>query len=126
MGKAAILAMTTLALGLAGCQTTRQANPVAMSQPGDASLDCAAIQAAQARNRAEAARLAKLDEGVALGNALAVTVSRAWFWPAVMGVDLSDAEEIEARALYDRNRRLAEIGGRKGCQTTAAAGRERG
>jgi len=104
-------------LALAACQT-RQANPVSLSQSGDERLDCASIQVMQQKNREEAARLAKLDEGVAMGNAFAVAMSQAWiFWPAVLGVDLSDAEEIEMRALRDRNRRLAEIGRGKGCRS---------
>ncbi len=104
---------------LAACQTTRQARPVAIAQPGDDALACSEIATIQASNRLEAARLAKLDEGVAIGNAFAVTLSRAWFWPAVFGVDLSDAEEIEVRALHDRNRRLEEIARAKGCVVSA-------
>ena len=103
------------AIAVAGCKETRQANPVQISQPGDAALECQAIAGLQHENRVQAARLAKLDEGVAMGNALAVTISKALFWPAVLGVDMSDVEEIEARALQDRNRRLQEIADAKGC-----------
>lgn len=108
------------ALVLAACQT-RAANPVRLSQPHDRNLDCRSIATIQTANRREAARLAKLDEGVAIGNAIAVTISKTalFFWPAVMGVDLSDAEEIEVRALRDRNIRLAEIGRNNGCAETA-------
>lgn len=113
----AILVLPAILAG-AGCQT-RHAQPVQVSQAGDAALDCEMIRELQIRNRAEAARLAKLDEGVALGNAIAMTISQAWFWPAVLGVDLSDAEQIEARALKDRNRRLEEIAQREGCPEAA-------
>ncbi len=112
-----ILAILATTLALAACQS-RQASPAQMSQAGDARLECAQIRSMQAANRREAARLAKLDEGVAIGNAVAVGLSKVWFWPAVMGVDMSDVEEIEARALLDRNRRLAEIGRAKGCAQT--------
>ncbi len=92
-----------------------------LSQPGDPNLDCRSIAAYQIDNLREAARLAKLDEGVAISNAVAVTISKTAFifWPAVLGVDLSDAEEIEVRALRDRNMRLAEIGRNKGCAEPA-------
>lgn len=100
---------------LAGCQTTRQANPTPIAHPGDDQLSCSQIAAFQTENRRTAARLAKLDEGVAAGNAIAVAASRTWLWPAVFGVDLSDVEEIEARALRDRNRRLDEIARAKNC-----------
>lgn len=103
---------------VAGCQS-RQAKPVHVSQAGDQQLECAQLAEMQLQNRLEAARLAKLDEGVALGNAIAMTLSRAWFWPAIFGVDMSDAEQIEARALQDRNRRLQEIAARKGCAPEA-------
>lgn len=117
----AILAV--LALGgpaLVGCKETRQAHPVQLSQSGDAGLECRAIADMQMRNRLDAVRLAKLDEGVAAGNAIAVTISKAWFWPAVFGVDMSDVEQIEARALQDRNRRLDEIAASKGCRPPSA------
>ena len=112
------LALVLALLAIAGCQP-RQAKPVHMSQVGDKALECRQLAAMQLSNRLEAARLAKLDEGVALGNVIAMTLSQAWFWPAVFGVDMSDAEQIEARALQDRNRRLAEIAAAKGCAPAA-------
>jgi hypothetical protein len=105
-------------LAIAACQS-RQADPVQLSQPEDKKLACQEIAQLQTANRLQAAKLANLDEGVAIGNAIALTLSKVWFWPAIMGVDLSDAEEIEARALRDRNRRLTEIARSKHCVETA-------
>ena len=68
-----------------------------------------------ADNRVKAAKLAKIDEGVATTNTIAVAVSRTLFWPAVLAVDLSDVEQIEMRSLVDRNQRLGEIAEKKGC-----------
>ena len=108
-------------LAILGCQQhIRQARPIALAQPGDLDLSCDDLAAMQTANAARAAELRKLDEGVAMGNGLAVVISKAMFFPAALGVDLSDAEEIEARAFEDRNGRLAEIAGRKRCVEKAA------
>jgi len=54
-----------------------------------------------------------------------MTLSQVWFWPAIMGVDMSDVEEIEARAIEQRNVRLAGLAKTNGCpepaETTFAA-----
>ena len=109
-----IITILVLTATLVACQT-RQAQLVPLSQPGDASLKCAEIIGLMADNRAKAAKLAKIDEGIAAGNTIAVAVSRTLFWPAVLAVDLSDVEQIEMRSLVDRNQRLGEIAKKKGC-----------
>ena len=114
MRRTAALAVVLTALLAAGCQT-RNANPVRISQAGDGALDCEMIREIQLENRQVAAKLVKLNEGVAIGNAIAVAINKVWFWPGIFGVDLSDAEEIEARALFDRNRRLEELASAKNC-----------
>lgn len=101
-------------LAIAACQT-RTATPVHLAQPGDEILSCDAIADERNANRASALKLAKLDEGVAVSNAFAMTLSQVWFWPAIFGVDMSDVEEIEARALMQRNDRLSGLAQRKGC-----------
>lgn len=105
-------------LAIGACQT-RTATPVHLAQPGDDSLSCVQIADERIANRQKAAKLAKLDEGVALSNAVAVTLSQVWFWPAIMGVDMSDVEEIEARALKQRNTRLAALAKSNGCPDVA-------
>lgn len=101
-------------LAIAACQN-RVAEPVHLAQPTDDRLTCTEIAEKRVENRKQAARLVKLDEGVALSNAFAITLSQVWFWPAIMGVDMSDVEEIEARALQDRNQRLIAIAKEKSC-----------
>jgi hypothetical protein len=99
--------------------------PVHLAQPGDDALSCVEIADERLANRKKAAKLAKLDEGVAISNAFAMTLSQVWFWPAIMGVDMSDVEEIEARAIEQRNVRLAGLAKTNGCpepaETTFAA-----
>lgn len=102
------------ALAIAACQT-RTAAPVHLAQPGDDVLSCEAIAEERTVNRKAALKLAKLDEGVAMSNAFAMTLSQVWFWPAIFGVDMSDVEEIEAKALMQRNDRLTNLAERKGC-----------
>ena len=105
-------------LAISACQT-RTATPVHLAQPGDDAMSCAQIADERLSNRKQAAKLAKLDEGVALSNAVAVTLSQVWFWPAIMGVDMSDVEQIEARALMQRNDRLAALSKANGCPQAA-------
>ncbi len=105
-------------LAISACQT-RTAMPVHLAQPGDDALSCAEIADERLANRKKAAKLAKLDEGVAISNAFAMTLSQVWFWPAIMGVDMSDVEEIEARAIEQRNVRLAELAKTNGCPEPA-------
>lgn len=120
MRRAVAFSVLLAAVAVQGCQT-RNAAPVRVSQAGDQALDCEQLRLMQVQNGKDAIRLAKLDEGVAIGNAIAVAINQLWFWPGIFGVDMSDAEEIEARALYDRNRRLDEIAKAKACPEPAAA-----
>jgi hypothetical protein len=105
-------------LAIGACQT-RTATPVHLAQPGDGAMSCSEIAGEMVSNRKQAAKLAKLDEGIALSNAVAMTLSQVWFWPAIMGVDMSDVEEIEARALMQRNDRLAALAGQRDCPKPA-------
>ena len=53
---------------LLGACAAQQTTPVALSQPGDATLSCEQIAAEIARNETEAVRLAGADEDVVSGN----------------------------------------------------------
>jgi hypothetical protein len=104
------------ALTLAGC-ATRQVTPVRMSQPGDASLSCAELAGQIAANRASAEKLLKQDKKVAEGNT-AKSVGGALPMVGVFLLasnDFSNAEQIQARALIDRDEQLRFLKKQKGC-----------
>lgn len=91
----------------AGCQG-RQANPVSMVQPGDDELTCAQLTGEIKGNNVQIRHLSGKDEEVEVGNAIAVVV-----FP--FGIDLSSKEQIEMRALLDRNRQLDRIRKTRDC-----------
>jgi hypothetical protein len=94
-------------LMLVSC-AARPANPVATSQPTDTQLSCEGIDRELAANETEARRLVDLDSTVVTGNVLSVM-----FFPYAL--DLSQKEQIEFRALYDRNRNLERLKRQKKC-----------
>jgi len=96
-----------LILLLAAC-AARQTTPVALSQPGDAALSCKQLDDEFAHNEAEAIRLVGADENVVLRN-IAVGVLSVWL------IDLSNVEQIQFRALRDRNDNLVRIREQRGC-----------
>ena len=99
---------------LAFC-AARQTSPVVLSQPGDATLSCEQIAVEMARNETEAARLTGVDEEVVSGNVAAGVVGTVFFPPAFLALDLSNAEQIQFRALRDRNNNLARMHQDRGC-----------
>jgi hypothetical protein len=111
------VAFTGAALALAGC-ATRQVTPVKMSQPGDAGLSCAALAEQISENRTSAERLFKQDKKVADGNT-AKTLGSALPMVGIFLLasnDFSNAEQIEARALMDRDQQLRFLMKQRGCQ----------
>jgi len=95
------------ALLLVSC-AARPANPVATTQPTDTQLSCEGIDQERAANEKEARRLVNLDSNVVTGNVFSVI-----FFPYT--VDLSQKEQIEFRALHDRNRNLERLKRQKEC-----------
>jgi len=112
------LIILVLAAALAGC-AVRKVTPVAMTQPGDAQLGCAEIASQIAANRSHAAELVGTDNEVAQGNVargIAMGVAFGGLGAAA-SLDLSNAEQVQARALLDRNERLTFLAREKGCPT---------
>jgi hypothetical protein len=101
--------MLACALCLAGC-AARQFTPVAMSQPGDEALSCDAIKAQIAANTESEAAWREKDKQVENAN-----VAKAIVAPFAGGPNLSNEEQVEARALADRNEQLNYLAKRKGC-----------
>ena len=78
-------------------------------------LSCEQIEDEIKRNEAEAIRLTDVDEKVVSGNIAAGVVGTVFLLPAILAIDLSNAEQIQFRALRDRNANLARIREQRGC-----------
>jgi hypothetical protein len=115
---AASTAAITLACALTAC-ASRQVTSIAMAQPGDEQLDCSALSTEIKNNDAEEARLQHQDKQVEQQN---VAKNVAGVVPgvgilAVASTDLSNEEQVKARALADRNERLSYLAKQKGCNS---------
>lgn len=102
---------------LCGC-AAKPVTPIAMSQPGDDALDCAAIAQQIATNRTKEEEFVRKDKKVEQQN---VAKGVAGVIPGVgllieSSTDLSNTEQVKARSLADRNERLAYLAKQKGCQ----------
>ncbi len=102
-----------LGISLTAC-TVRESNPVPISQPGDAALRCSEIRDQVTMNNASMEVLAAKDASIKLNNNVALGLSFLAL-PAVFAVDGSKVEQIEVRALNDRNQNLKRIFAKKGC-----------
>jgi hypothetical protein len=85
-----------------------------MTQPGDDQLNCAQIDDEIKRNQAAANDLLQRDKSVETGN-VAKGVLLGGGLLAAMVMDLSNAEQVNARALVDRNERLTLLAKSKAC-----------
>jgi hypothetical protein len=112
--KAALL--TAAVLCLSAC-AARPVSEIAISQPGDDQLSCDAIKQQMADNSAQEATYVRKDKDVENGNtAKAVASATPFVGPLIaLSTDLSNAEQVKARALADRNERLAYLAKQKGC-----------
>lgn len=102
-----------LLLGCAAANVT----PVRMSQPGDEALSCDALHKEIADNRAAAEIFVKHDRRVQDGN-IAKNVGGAIPYIGILLVastDLSNKEQIQGRALIDRDERLTYLSNQKHC-----------
>lgn len=104
------------AVCLCGC-AAKDVTPVRMAQPGDENLSCPALKQQIAANRAAAAELLKKDKQVEEEN---VAKNVGGVIPGlglllIASTDLSNEEQVKARALIDRDERLAYLVRQKGC-----------
>ena len=109
MTTAAIVA----ALMLGGC-AGRDPNPVAVVQPGDAQLDCAAIQAEVLANNKTVQQLAS-DEGGKVAQNVTAGVVGLFIWPVWFAMDFKGAASKEEAALQSRQQYLAVLAAQKHC-----------
>jgi len=101
---------------LSGC-AARTVIPVAMTQPGDEALDCTALTRELAANEAAAARFLHQDRKVEQANTArnVGSVIPGVGLLLVLSTDLSNEEQIKARALVDRDEQLRFLAKRKQC-----------
>ena len=123
----ALTSMVVIAGILAGC-AGRDPIPVSATQVYDKDLDCEDIAfEIDNNNKKIRATVGELEDAKGSNVALAVT-GVLLFWPVLFAMDLSDAEEVEIRALQARNGNLTRIGQKRDCQdlpegiTSAEAG----
>ena len=104
------------ALCVSGC-AAREVTPTAMSQPGDDALSCDALQQQIAANEKAEAQYRREDKQVENGNvAKGVGSAIPFAGPLIAGsTDLSNEEQVKARALADRNQQLTYLSKQKGC-----------
>ena len=111
-----VLFVVACVVGLCGC-AAKPVTPVQMSQPGDEQLSCTELDQQIQVNEAAAKDFIKKDKQVANGNAAKTVMSATPFIGilSAMTVDLSNVEQIKARAILDRNERLTYLKKQRGC-----------
>ena len=114
----AALVLTT-AIILAGC-AGRDPVPVAVQQSYDKDMDCDDISFEIENNNKRIRATVKELEDTKGDNVAWGVVGVVLFWPALFAMDLSDAEEVEIRALQDRSHNLTRIGHKRDCDEMPA------
>jgi hypothetical protein len=117
--KRSILALTSLSFLVTAC-AGREAAPVASYNAFDSELSCPQIDAEIAANTAKVSHLQKEKENAQAANIAIGAVGMLLFWPALFALDIGDAEDIETRALSDRNNSLAYLKSKCNQPQTAA------
>src|SRR5437763_16521508 len=100
-------------LALAGC-AGRPPQPVAVIQPQDRFMDCAAIQAEVLDNNAKVQELASESGGKVAQN-VAAGVAGVFIWPLWVAMDFQGATDKEAAALNSRQQYLAVLAEQRQC-----------
>lgn len=95
----------------------RNANPVARYQIGDENRACEGLKVEIAHNEQEIIRLIPFED--ATGKNVALGVTGAFLIVPLFFMDFKDAEEMEVKALRDRNLWLTELAHRKNCTLPA-------
>ncbi len=109
--------LLVLAAGLAGCGG-RSPNPVASYQPGDEQRSCTGLKTEVASTEQEIIRLLPYED--AAGKNVALGVAGVFLIVPFFFMDFKDAEELEIRALRQRNQHLRAIAYDNGCSLPAS------
>lgn len=115
MHRTVLLPLAALLL-LGGCAAKEFTAP-AMSRPGDENLSCTEIRQQILDNNAAADVFLRKDKNVEAGNT-AKTIASAIPYVGILVAasnDLSNEEQVKARALADRNEQLGYLAKQKGC-----------
>jgi hypothetical protein len=94
--------------------------PVAVVQPADQALDCAAIMAEVQANDAKVTMLGREEGGKVAQNVAAIGVG-LFFWPVLFLADFQGSAGKEVAALQSRQTYLATLASQKGCAGTPGA-----
>jgi hypothetical protein len=109
-----MLSTTAVAFCLASC-AAQEVTPVAISQSTDDQLTCAEIDQQIKSNQLAAVALLQKSKGVQEANAAKVAASVVFSAWIALSIDLSHAEQIQMRALADRNEELQRLKKKKEC-----------
>lgn len=104
--------MGVILIALTACGG-RNANPVARYQIGDEKRGCEGLKVEIAHNEQEIAKLVPYED--ATGKNVALGVTGAFLIVPLFFMDFKDGEQVEVKALRDRNLWLREIASRKDC-----------
>lgn len=105
------------AIFLSACAAAN-VQPVHMVQPGDEALSCSALKQEIDKNSAAAQKFLERDHQVEQANTAKVMGSAIPYLGILVfaSSDLSNKEQVEARALIDRDQHLEFLSKQKNCQ----------
>jgi hypothetical protein len=108
---------TVLAVTVLTSCAGRSPEPVAVVQPQDRYLDCAAIEAEVVANNKTVQQLSS-DEGSKVAQNVAAGVAGIFIWPLWFAMDFQGTAGKEEAALQSRQQYLGTLAIEKGCATT--------
>jgi hypothetical protein len=107
--------LSALALmAMVGACAGRAPAPVAVAQPQDAGMDCAAINAEVGANTQKITALGG-ESGAKVAQNVAAGVAGLFIWPLWFAMDFQDAAGKETAALQSRQSYLATLSVQKNC-----------
>lgn len=111
------LSKKLLAVLLLGGCATHDYTPVAITQAGDSELSCPAIAQQIADNNTAEGAFIRKDKNAEAGNVVKTVGTAIPYVGILVGatMDLSNEDQVKARALADRNEHLAYLAKQKGC-----------
>jgi len=112
------LPIVVLTATLTGC-AGRSPEPVALMQPQDQYMDCAAISIEVQANNAKVQKLAS-DQGLKTTQNVAAGVAGVFIPVLWFGMDLQDTADKETAALQNRQQYLASMAAQRRCGEPAA------
>jgi hypothetical protein len=107
-----------LIIGLAGC-AGRAPQPVALVQPTDPQMDCAAISIEAQANNTKMQALGG-EQGNKVAQNVAAGVVGLFIWPVWFAMDFQGAADKEEAAINSRNQYLAVMAQQRHCGAPAS------